>query len=206
MASIMDLNTLGIAMGSAWLSGINLYATVLTLGLLQRWDFAHLPGDLSILGHTWVIVTAACLFTLQFIADKIPAVDSVWDLIHTFIRVPAGAILAATAFADFSPEVRMMALLVGGGIALSSHGTKTATRLAANTSPEPVSNVLLSLAGDGVTVGGSILAVSHPVVFISIVTVAVLVSLLLVHWIYRALKRLFLRQRQPGTPVAPAAR
>src|ERR671938_238717 len=116
----MDLNTLGIAMGTAWLSGINLYATVLTLGLLQRWNVAHLPGDLTVLSHTWVIVTAASLFAVQFIADKIPAVDSVWDLIHTFIRVPAGAILAATAFAHFDPTVQLLALLLGGGIALSS--------------------------------------------------------------------------------------
>ncbi len=157
-------------MGSAWLSGINLYATVLTLGLLQRWNVAHLPGDLSVLSHTWVIITAASLFAVQFLADKIPAVDSLWDLIHTFIRVPAGAILAATAFAHFSPEVRLMALLIGGGIAFTSHGAKTATRLAANTSPEPVSNVLLSLAGDGLSVGGSLLAVSHPVLVLALVS------------------------------------
>ena len=202
----MDLNTLGIAMGSAWLSGINLYATVLTLGLLQRWNVTHLPGDLSALSHTWVIITAASLFAVQFIADKIPAVDSVWDVIHTFIRVPAGAILAATAFANFSPEVRLMALLVGGGIALSSHGAKTATRLAANTSPEPVSNVLLSLAGDGLSVGGSILAVSHPVLLITIVGIAVIGSLLLCRWIYRSLKRLFLRDQPPQTPLESVAR
>ena len=202
----MDLNTLGIAMGTAWLSGINLYATVLTLGLLQRWNFAHLPGDLSVLSHTWVLVTAGSLFAIQFIADKIPAVDSAWDLIHTFIRVPAGAILAATAFADFSPEIRTMALLVGGGIALSSHGAKTATRLAANTSPEPVSNVLLSLAGDGVSVGGSLLAVSHPVIFVGIISIAVVVSLLLCHWIYRALRRLFVRQGDPRRPLETLTR
>src|SRR3954447_1259540 len=202
----MDLNTLGIAMGSAWLSGINLYATVLTLGLLQRWNLAHLPGDLSALSHTWVIVTAASLFAVQFIADKIPAVDSVWDVIHTFIRVPAGAILAATAFADFRPEVRLMALLIGGGIALTSHGAKTATRVAANTSPEPVSNVLLSLAGDGLSVGGSILAVSHPVVLVVVVGVAVLASLLLCHWIYRSLRRLFRGERKARTPLESAMR
>jgi len=202
----MDLNTLGIAMGSAWLSGINLYATVLTLGLLQRWNLTHLPGDLSALGHTWVIITAGSLFAVQFIADKIPAVDSVWDVIHTFIRVPAGAILAATAFANFSPEVRLMALLIGGGIALSSHGAKTATRLAANTSPEPVSNVLLSLAGDGLSVGGSILAVSHPVVLVVVVGVAVLASLLLGHWIYRSLRRLFRGERKARTPLESAMR
>src|SRR3954465_102248 len=197
----MDLNTLGIAMGSAWLSGINLYATVLTLGLLQRWNLAHLPGDLSALSHTWVIATAASLFTLQFIADKIPAVDSVWDVIHTFIRVPAGAILAATAFAHFSPEVRVMALLIGGGIAFTSHGAKTATRLAANTSPEPVSNVLLSLVGDGLSIGGSILAVSHPLVLMTIVGIAVLASLLLFRWIFRSLRRLFLRRLRTQTPL-----
>lgn len=202
----MDLNTLGIAMGSAWLSGINLYATVLTLGLLQRWNVAHLPGDLSVLSHTWVIITAGSLFAVQFIADKIPAVDSVWDVLHTFIRVPAGAILAATAFAHFNPEIRAMALLIGGGIALTSHGAKSATRLAANTSPEPVSNVLLSLAGDGLAVGGSLLAVSHPLVILMIVGVAVLASLFVFRWIYRSLRRIFLRQPRSQTPLVSAIR
>src|ERR1700761_8030730 len=101
----MDLTTLGFAMGSAWLSGINLYATVLTLGLLQRFQVAHLPGDLAYLGHTWVLVLAGALYAVEFIADKIPAGGSVWYMVHTFIRVPAGAILAATAFANFDPSV-----------------------------------------------------------------------------------------------------
>src|SRR5436305_1152311 len=187
----MDLNTLGIAMGTAWLSGINLYATVLTLGLLQRWNLAHLPGDLSVLSHTWVIITAASLFAIQFVADKIPAVDSAWDLIHTFIRVPAGAILAATAFADFSPEVRTLALLVGGGIALSSHGAKTATRLAANTSPEPFSNIALSLFEDAIAVGASILMAAHPFVILAVVVIFLVFAALLARRIVRALRRLF---------------
>jgi uncharacterized membrane protein len=187
----MDLTALGFAVGSAWLSGINLYATVLTLGFLQRFHLAHLPGDLSYLGHTWVLVLAGTLYLVQFIADKIPAVDSVWDLIHTFIRVPAGAVLAATAFAHFDPGVRLAALLVGGGIALSSHGAKTATRLAANTSPEPLSNVALSLLGDAITVGGTLLMSVHPTVIFVIVLVAVVLSALLFRWIFRALKRLF---------------
>ncbi|HEY3936116.1 MAG TPA: DUF4126 domain-containing protein [Bryobacteraceae bacterium] len=187
----MDLTALGFAVGSAWLSGINLYATVLTLGLLQRFHLAHLPGDLSYLGHTWVLVLAGALYLVQFIADKIPAVDSAWDLIHTFIRVPAGAVLAATAFAHFDPAVRLAALLVGGGIALSSHGAKTATRLAANTSPEPLSNLALSLLGDAVTVGGALLMSVHPIVILAIVLAAVVLSALLFRWIFRALKRLF---------------
>lgn len=195
----MDLTTLGYAMGSAWLSGINLYATVLTLGVLQRFGFVSLPGDLAYLSHDWVIAVAAALFLIQFVADKIPAVDSFWDLIHTFIRVPAGAVLAAAAFARFDPRIRLLALLLGGGIALSSHSAKTATRVAANTSPEPFSNVALSLLGDAVGVGGTLLMAVHPLVWIGIVLVAVVFSVLLIRWIFRGLKRLF-------RPAAPAVR
>lgn len=190
---IMDMNlgTLGFAMGSAWLSGINLYATVLTLGVLQRFNLVHLPGDLGYLSHTWIIVLSGILYLVQFIADKTPAVDSAWDMIDTFIRVPAGAVLAATAFAHFDPMVRLVAFLLGGGIALSSHGTKTATRLAANSSPEPFSNIALSLLGDALTFGGALLMTVHPAVLIAIVLIAVAVSLVLFTWIVRWLKRLF---------------
>jgi Domain of unknown function (DUF4126) len=187
----MDLGTLGIAMGSAWLSGINLYATVLTLGLLQRFGFVHLPGDLSELAHSWVLIAAGILYTVQFIADKIPAVDSVWDMIHTFIRVPAGAVLAATAFAHFDPKIRLMALLIGGGIALTSHGAKTATRLAANTSPEPFSNWILSILGDAIAIGGSLLMAVHPVVLAVIALLCVVASVFLFRWMWRGLRRLF---------------
>jgi hypothetical protein len=198
----MDLGTLGFAMGSAWLSGINLYATVLTLGLLQRFHVAQLPGDLGYISHTWVLAVAGGLYILQFLADKVPAVDSVWDMIHTFIRIPAGAVLAATAFAHFDPKVRIIALLLGGGIALTSHGTKTATRLAANTSPEPFSNVALSLIGDAVTVGGSVLMAIHPVILIGIVLVAIVVSIFMVRWIVRNLKRVRNRfASRTATPV-----
>lgn len=184
-------------MGSAWLSGINLYATVLVLGLVQRFQFAHLPGDLSYLGHPWVIITSGALYAVQFIADKIPAVDSAWDLIHTFIRVPAGAVLAAAAVAHLDPKIRIMALLIGGGVALTSHSTKTATRLAANTSPEPVSNIILSLLGDALTVGGTLLMSVHPAVLLGVVLVAVVCSIFLMRWLYRGMKRLF--SRRPGT-------
>ena len=187
----MDLGTLSLAMGSAWLSGINLYATVLALGLLQRFHVAHLPGDLAYLSHTWVLVVAGALYAIEFVADKVPAVDSAWDMLHTFIRVPAGAILAATAFAHFEPSVRLVALLAGGGVALSSHSAKAATRLAANTSPEPFSNVALSLLGDGIVVGGSVLLAKHPYVFFTIVLIAVVLSTLLMRWIWRRMKRLF---------------
>jgi hypothetical protein len=197
---VMDLSTLGFAMGTAWLSGINLYATVLTLGLLQRFHLANLPGDLGYLAHTWVLILAAALFTVQFVADKIPAVDSVWDVVHTFIRIPAGAVLAATAVAYFDPGVRLVALLVGGGIAFSSHGAKTATKLAANTSPEPFSNVALGLASDVVSVGGTLLMVSHPIVMAVLVVLAIVFSVLLVRWIFRLMRRIF--KPQPKTSMA----
>jgi hypothetical protein len=187
----VDLGTLSLAMGSAWLSGINLYATVLALGLLQRFHVAHLPGDLSYLSHNWVLIAAGGLYAIEFIADKVPAVDSAWDMLHTFIRVPAGAILAASAFAHFDPSIRLIALLVGGGVALSSHSAKAATRLAANTSPEPFSNVALSLLGDGIVFGGSVLLAKHPYVLFAIVAVAVALSALLVRWIWQRMKRLF---------------
>jgi hypothetical protein len=196
----MDLGTLGFAMGSAWLSGINLYATVLVLGLLERFHLANLPGDMKYLAHTWILVMAGALYSVQFIADKIPAVDSVWDMIHTFIRVPAGAVMAATAFAHFDPKIRLLALLLGGGIALSSHTTKTATRLAANVSPEPFSNWALSLAGDAVTLLGAVLVSFHPVVLGGIVAVAVIVSLVLLRWLWRSMQKLF-----AGRPAVPAA-
>lgn len=196
----MDLTTLGIPMGSAWLSGINLYATVLTLGLLQRFHLASLPGDLGYLAHTWVLIIAGALFAVQFVADKIPAVDSVWDVIHTFIRIPAGAIMAAAAFAHLDPGVRIVALLVGGGIALSSHSAKTATKLAANASPEPVSNVVLGLAGDVVTVGGSLLMAAHPIFMGVLVVIAVVFSVVLIRWIFRMMRKLF--RPQPKESLA----
>ncbi len=193
--------TLGFAMGSAWLSGINLYATVVTLGLLQRFHLVRLPGDLDNLQQWWVIILAGTLYLVEFVADKVPALDSVWDAIHTFIRVPAGAVLAASAFASFDPAVRMAALLAGGGVALSSHGTKAATRLAANTSPEPFSNIALSLVEDVIAVGASVLMATHPVVMLLVVAVFLIFAIWLVRRIARALGRLFAPwRRQPGSP------
>ena len=189
------ITTLGTAAGSAWLSGINLYATVLTLGMLQRFHLVKLPGGLDMLGEWWVIGLAAALYAVEFVADKIPAVDSAWDAIHTFIRVPAGAILAASAFADFDPAVKMAAMILGGGLALGSHGAKAATRLAANTSPEPVSNVALSLAEDVVAFGSTILTAFFPVLMLIIVAVFLVVMIWLTPKTVRALRWLIARFR-----------
>jgi uncharacterized membrane protein len=194
----MDLTTLGFAMGSAWLSGINLYATVATLGILDRLHLVHLPGTLSYVGHPWVLAVAIGLYVVEFIADKVPAVDSVWDVIHTFIRIPAGAILAASAFAHFDPKVRLLAILAGGGLALSSHGAKAAARLTANTSPEPFSNIALSLVEDVIAVGGSLIMAAHPLVILFIVGLGVVLSVLLFRLIGSALGKLFRRKPKIG--------
>jgi len=157
------ISTLAISMGASWVAGINLYATVATLGLLGRLANLKLPGELDVLTNWWVIGVALFLFVIEFFADKIQVVDSIWDVIHTFIRIPAGAILAATAFGDFDKRIQVIALLVGGGLALSSHGTKAATRALINTSPEPVSNIVASLLEDVVAIASILLAVFLPV-------------------------------------------
>lgn len=189
------ITTVSTAAGSAWLSGINLYATVVTLGLLQRYQLVKLPGELGILGNWWVIGLAAGLYLVEFIADKIPAVDSVWDALHTFIRVPAGAILAATAFADFDPAVKTAAMIIGGSIALGSHGAKAATRLAANTSPEPFSNITLSLLEDMLAFGSTVLMVFFPIAILVVVIIFLVLLIWLAPKVIRALRRLFARLR-----------
>ena len=164
------IQILGLAVGSAWTSGINLYATVAVLGLLQRFELVHkLPGGLEALDNWWVVGVALALYAVEFFADKVPYIDTVWDAVHTFIRVPAGAALAAAATSDVSPAVQVVALLLGGGLALSTHGTKATVRAAVNVSPEPVTNWLLSLAEDVIAVGAVVLAVLHPVVLLFIV-------------------------------------
>jgi uncharacterized membrane protein len=138
---------------------------------------------------------AGALFVVEFVADKIPAVDSAWDAVHTFIRVPAGALLAAAAFASFDSRIRLLAFLLGGGVALTSHGTKAATRLAVNASPEPFSNIGLSILEDAGSVGLSLLTALHPLVALSIVAVLVVFGILIVRKLARGIQSLFRRSR-----------
>jgi hypothetical protein len=156
-------STISLALGSAWTSGINLYATVTVLGLLQKFGATNLPGGLTALDNWWIIGIAAFLYLIEFFADKIPYVDSIWDVVHTFIRVPAGAIVAYAATNQTDSTVMIIATLLGGGLALSSHGTKAALRATANLSPEPVSNWILSIIEDIVAFAGTILSVFAPV-------------------------------------------
>lgn len=132
--------TLTLALGSAFTAGINLYATIAALGLAAAAGAIQLPQELQVLAHPAVIAVALALYVVEFFADKAPYVDSAWDAVHTFIRVPAGAILAARALGPVSPPLELVAALAGGSVALAAHATKASTRLAINASPEPISN------------------------------------------------------------------
>ena len=184
-------STISLALGSAWTSGINLYATVTVLGLLQKFGAAKLPLGLTVLDNWWVIGVAGFLFLVEFFADKIPYVDSVWDVIHTFIRVPAGAIVAYAATSEIDPAVSVVATLLGGGLALSSHGTKAALRATANLSPEPVSNWALSLMEDGIAIGGTVIAVIAPILILIIIGIFLLFFVWFGSKVLRAIRRLF---------------
>jgi flagellar biosynthesis protein FliQ len=185
------ISTLAVSMGASWVSGINLYATVATLGLLSRFAHLKLPGDLDVVTNWWVIGVALFLFVIEFIADKIQLVDSVWDIIHTFIRIPAGAVLAATAFGDFDKSVQVIALLLGGGLALSSHGTKAAARALINASPEPVSNIVVSLSEDILAVVTVVAAVFLPVVVFLIIAAGLIFSFWLLPRVIRFFRKVF---------------
>lgn len=184
-------STITLALGSAWTSGINLYATVAVLGLLQKFGATKLPGGLDVLDNWWIIGFAVGLYLIEFFADKIPYVDSVWDVIHTFIRVPAGAAVAYAATNHMDASVYTIATLLGGGLALSSHGTKAALRAGANLSPEPVSNWVLSIAEDIIAFLGTLLAVFAPVVFAFVLTLFIVFFLWFFPKVIRAIRRLF---------------
>ncbi|HEV2764215.1 MAG TPA: DUF4126 domain-containing protein [Pyrinomonadaceae bacterium] len=185
------IDTIGLALGAAWTSGINLYATVAVLGLLQRFELvSKLPGGLDVLANPWVIGVACALYAVEFFADKVPYVDTAWDAVHTFIRVPAGAVLALAATAELHPAVRVVAVMLGGGLALSTHGTKATARAAANVSPEPFTNWALSLAEDVIAVGGVVLAIVSPWLILSVILIFVVVAAWLLPKIARRLARL----------------
>jgi Domain of unknown function (DUF4126) len=195
------ISTLAISMGASWVSGINLYATVATLGLLGRFAHLKLPGELDVLTNWWVIGVALLMFVIEFVADKIQVVDSIWDVIHTFIRIPAGAILAATAFGEFDRSIQVVALLVGGGLALSSHGTKAATRALINTSPEPVSNVVVSLAEDILVFVTMLLALFLPVLVFFVIGLGVALSIWILPRVVRFFRQVFRRVRGWFSPA-----
>ncbi len=149
-----QVETIALLLGVAWASGLNLYATLLVLGVLGATDYAVLPPDLEILMDPLVLAAAGFMYCVEFFADKTPGVDTGWDVLHTFVRIPAGAVLALAAVGDVHPGLQFAALLVGGSMAATSHATKASSRVLINTSPEPVSNWAASFAEDALVISG----------------------------------------------------
>ncbi len=172
-------------------AGLNVYATVATLGILARTGVLALPPGLHLLSDWWVIAASGALFAVEFFADKIPVFDLVWNALHTFIRVPIAALLAFQATAALSPWERLAATAAGGAIALAAHGGKTAARAVITPSPEPVSNTVLSMAEDVLAISITWLATWHPYLGASIAAVFIIVIVMLTRWVIRALKSLF---------------
>lgn len=202
-------STLTLALGSAWTSGINLYATVSVLGLLQKFALTRpLPGGLDALDNWWIIGIAAGLYIIEFVADKVPYLDTVWDVVHTFIRVPAGAAVAYAATTNEAASIHVIATLLGGGLALSSHGTKAAIRAGANLSPEPVSNWVLSIVEDVIAFVGVILAVIAPVLIAIVLIVFGIFFVWFAPKVVRAILRLFrgIRALFSGESIREVAR
>jgi Domain of unknown function (DUF4126) len=156
------LALLGRTLGFSLAAGVNLYATVALIGLAARSGWVSLPPDYQALGSLWVIGIASALYCVEFVADKVPWVDTLWDAVHTFVRPIGGAALAVAALGHASPSVKILAALLGGAVATSSHLTKAGTRVIANTSPEPFSNWVLSLLEDGFVVSLGLLALKYP--------------------------------------------
>ncbi len=199
------LETLGFALGTSFASGLNLYATVAAAGLFQRFGVGTLPEPLQVLANPVVLGVALTLFLVEFIADKIPYVDSAWDALHTFIRPPAAALLSYSAFAGggVPEEWKLAAALLAGSVALTSHGAKASTRAAANASPEPVSNWTLSLLEDGFAVFLAWMAAEHPLLTGVVVVALVVVAVFVIWKLYGYLKAGLSKLKRSPSPAGP---
>src|SRR5918995_7274155 len=188
--------TLGFALGTSFASGLNVYATIAAAGLFQRFGVIQLPDTLQVLASPFVLGIAITLFLIEFIADKIPYVDSAWDAVHTFIRPPAAAVMAYSAFGQVPEEWKVGAALLAGSVALTSHGAKASTRAAANTSPEPVSNWTLSLFEDGLVVFLVWMAAEHPLLTAGLVILLLILAVLLIRKLWKFARQLADRFRK----------
>jgi hypothetical protein len=197
------LETLGFTLGTSFASGLNLYATIATAGLLQRFGVVTLPAGLHVLADPLVFGLAAVLFVIEFVADKIPVIDSVWDAVHTFIRPPAAALLAYSAFGGVPETWKLSAALLAGSVALTAHGAKATTRAAVNASPEPFSNWFLSVIEDGAAVLLVWLATQYPVLTAGIVVVLVILATFVIWKLYGFLRRALSRMRTTAESQAP---
>ena len=186
----MDALTLALITGLGWTSGVRFYAVMFFLGLMHRTDVYPLPGQLELLAHPWVMVVSGLLFSIEFFADKIPGLDSVWDAIHTFIRIPGGALLAAAAVAGSDPGLALAAGLLGGTIAAGAHFTKAGSRALINASPEPFSNWAASFTEDALSLGALWVALKYPLLFLGLLAAFILIALWLLPKLWRGIRRI----------------
>ena len=197
--SVMDVTELStliaLTLGVGWASGINLYAAVLALGMAGATGYADLPAGLEIVENPLVIGAAGLMYAVEFFADKVPGVDTGWDTLHTFIRLPAGALLAAGMFDDQSMGLELAAAIVGGGLAATSHAAKAGSRVLINTSPEPFSNWTASIAEDISVFGGVWLMLNQPWTFVGLLIVFLLLLVWLLPKLWRGIKVLFAKIR-----------
>jgi hypothetical protein len=187
-AAIQQIST---ALGASWASGINLYATILVMGILHSTGVIVLPGGLEFLSNPMVLGAAGIMFCVEFFADKIPGVDSAWDSLHTFIRIPAGVVMAYGAVKGMGPVVEFSSALIGGGLATATHATKAGTRVMINTSPEPITNWTASFIEDFVVIGGLWAALTHPWVFLCLLGLFILFMIWVLPKVWRGIKRVF---------------
>jgi len=189
-----------LVIAASFAAGLNVYATVLTLGLLAHGHWVVLPAGLHVLADWPVILASGVMFGMEFVADKIPGVDMVWNTLHTFIRVPVAALLAYRATERLSPEMQMIATGAGAVIALIAHSSKTAVRAIVTPTPEPVSNIALSAGEDGIAIGLSWLAAVHPWAAAGIAAALTLFAVIVAKWIVGALRKVWRRRPLPTGP------
>jgi hypothetical protein len=187
--SFSPANITALVIAASFAAGLNIYATVLTLGILARTQWVALPPGLEPLGHTWILIVCAVMFAIEFVADKIPAFDMIWNMLHTVVRVPIAALVAYHASAQLTPQMQVLATALGAGIALATHGSKTALRAAVTPSPEPVSNIALSTTEDVVAVGLTWFATHHPILAASIAIVFLIAAIAAARALLRAIQR-----------------
>ena len=192
-----------LILATSFAAGLNVYATIATMGLLSHAGILSLPGSLAPVANWWIIGVCLALFTVEFFADKVPAFDLVWNALHTFIRVPLAGVLAFAASSNLSPRMQLLAALAGAGIAFAAHGGKTAVRAIVTPSPEPVSNIALSAGEDVLAVFLTWFATRHPYMSAAIALVFVVIIVVLTRWIVRALRKLFRGAEQAISPAQP---
>jgi hypothetical protein len=185
------ISNIALATGLSWASGLRLYATVFIVGVLAKYGYITLPDSLGILQHPMVIGVSGVLLAVEFLADKFPVVDSVWDSVHTFIRIPAGALLAVGAINSNDPFTAMLVALMGGTLAGATHFTKAGSRALINTSPEPVSNVAASVGEEGTLLFGGWLALFHPALFLIFIALFILLLIWLLPKLWRGVRSVF---------------